>query len=187
MLSRCTRWTLFVVESAHMSCTAVTTRCVVAELEALELVGAAHVARRFQQRRCSHTAGGGVSATECILSLIGQSAFSIYSEVSCLTQAMCASCRGGQSPPLLRGLSGPRAEEEAEENARCVCHRHCLISASERQSSPNLVKKMERLLKSQQEQQQHACIPPLPTQPVLNFNNDESDRLHAARMVTSVQ
>lgn len=58
-----------------MSCAAVTTRCVVAELEALKLVGASHVARRFQQRRCGHAAGGGVSATECILSLIGQSAF----------------------------------------------------------------------------------------------------------------
>ena len=50
----------------------VTTRCVIAELESLgeELRGAAFIAKRFQQRRCSHGKKK-IPAADCILSLTG--------------------------------------------------------------------------------------------------------------------
>ena len=49
-----------------------TTRCVVAELGLLgeELRGAMYIAKRFQQRRCSHGKEK-LTAAECILSLTG--------------------------------------------------------------------------------------------------------------------
>ena len=52
---------------------AVTTKCVISELKSLgkELSGAMFVAKRFQLRKCSH-GGKTTSATDCILSLIGQ-------------------------------------------------------------------------------------------------------------------
>ena len=52
---------------------AVTTKCVISELKSLgkELSGAMFVAKRFQLRKCSHS-GKTTSATDCILSLIGQ-------------------------------------------------------------------------------------------------------------------
>ena len=50
----------------------VTTRCVIAELESLgeELRGATFIAKRFQQRRCSHGKKK-IPAADCILSLTG--------------------------------------------------------------------------------------------------------------------
>ena len=61
--------------------TTVTTRCVVAELNSLKLVGASHVARRFQQRKCGHTERS-ASAAECILALIGQSNYTAICQCS---------------------------------------------------------------------------------------------------------
>lgn len=57
----------------------VTTRCVINELKSLgkELSGAVYVAKRFQLRKCSHE-GKRKSATECILTLIGQSTLHMY-------------------------------------------------------------------------------------------------------------
>ena len=52
----------------------VTTKCVISELSSLgkKLSGAVYIIKRFKLRKCSHTSSA-VSATECILSLIGES------------------------------------------------------------------------------------------------------------------
>ena len=50
-----------------------TTNCVISELASLgkELSGAVFIAKRFQLRRCGHGKKG-VSATECVKSLVGK-------------------------------------------------------------------------------------------------------------------
>ena len=60
------------IYSMHVHLSAVTTRCVIGELQSLgkELSGAVYVAKRFQLRKCNHE-GRRKAATECILSLLG--------------------------------------------------------------------------------------------------------------------
>ena len=58
---------------SHTTYSAVTSQCVISELISLgrELSGAVFIAKRFLLRSCGH-AKKGVSATECVQSLVGK-------------------------------------------------------------------------------------------------------------------